>query len=88
MPAIDYAIRVQGLSKLYRIGMQDQISDSVGGALLQILKRPLSNFRKYKSLYNFDDVISGAADETADHAVAGGGHDGSPEWPGRYCAEY
>jgi lipopolysaccharide transport system ATP-binding protein len=68
MPAIDYAIRVQGLSKLYRIGMQDQISDSVGGALLQILKRPLTNFRKYKSLYNFDDVISGVGDSAADHA--------------------
>ena len=67
MPAIDYAIRVQGLSKLYRIGLQEQVSDSFGGAMLQFIKRPLSNFRKYKSLYNFDDVISGADGSPADN---------------------
>jgi lipopolysaccharide transport system ATP-binding protein len=63
----DYAIRVQGLSKLYRIGTQEEMSESFGAAVLNTLKRPLSNFRKYKSLYNFDDVLSGAAGSPEDN---------------------
>ena len=67
MQADDYAIRVQGLSKLYRIGVREKMSESFGGAVLSTLKRPLSNFRKYKSLYNFDDVLSGAAGSPEDN---------------------
>jgi lipopolysaccharide transport system ATP-binding protein len=67
MRANDYAIRVQSLSKLYRIGVREQMSESFGGAVLSTLKRPLSNFRKYKSLYNFDDVLSGAAGSPEDN---------------------
>jgi lipopolysaccharide transport system ATP-binding protein len=67
MQANDYAIKVQDLSKLYRIGVQDTVSDTFGGALLGFLKQPLNNFRKYKSLYNFDDAISGAAGSPADN---------------------
>ncbi len=58
MQADNYAIRVQGLSKLYRIGTLDDMSDTFGGAVLGFLKQPVSNYRKYRSLYNFDDVIS------------------------------
>ena len=67
MRAADYAIRIQGLSKLYRIGARDMVSDTFAGAALGFFRRPLNNFRKYKSLYNFDDVISGGADAAADN---------------------
>ena len=61
MRAADYAIRIQGLSKLYRIGARDMVNETFAGAIHGMLRRPLDNFRKYRSLYNFDDVISGAA---------------------------
>ena len=67
MQVNDCAIRVDGLSKLYRIGVREQMSESFAGAMLSTLKRPLSNFRKYKSLYNFDDVLLGTAGSPEDN---------------------
>jgi len=57
----DPAISVEGVSKIYRIGLRDQVNDSIGRSLLQFVKSPLSNYRKYRSLYKFsDEVLSGA----------------------------
>jgi lipopolysaccharide transport system ATP-binding protein len=67
MQAEDYAVRVQDLSKLYRIGSLDMVSDTFGGAVLGFLKQPVNNFKKYRSLYNFDDVISGVAGSSEDN---------------------
>jgi lipopolysaccharide transport system ATP-binding protein len=50
------AIRVDGLSKCYRIGLKDEIQDSLGGAMIDFLKSPWRNYRKYRSLYKFDDM--------------------------------
>lgn len=51
----DTAISVQGVSKLYRIGRKEETHDSLGGLLLDIIKSPITNFRKYRSLYNFSE---------------------------------
>ena len=51
----DIAIKVENISKRYRIGMKDQIHDSIGAAVFSFLKSPLSNYRKYRSLYDFND---------------------------------
>ena len=63
----DYAIRVHDLCKLYRIGVREQMSESFAGAMWNTVKRPLSNFRKYKSLYNFDDVLLGESGKPDDN---------------------
>ncbi len=52
-------IRVDDVSKIYRIGVQEQATDNLASALYGFIRRPLSNYRKYRSLYNFDDVLSG-----------------------------
>lgn len=52
----DVTIRVEGLSKLYRLGIQDEVSDSLATTLASFLKSPLKNYRKYRSLYDFRDV--------------------------------
>lgn len=52
----DFAIKVDKLSKHYRIGLKDQIHDSLGSTIINFLKSPLNNYRKYRSLYRFDDV--------------------------------
>jgi len=54
------AISVEGVSKIYRIGLREQVHDSIGRGMLEFVKSPLSNYRKYRSLYKFsDEVLSG-----------------------------
>lgn len=52
----ELAVKVEGLSKLYRIGVAGDSSDSLMGTLSKIVRSPLRNFRKYRSLYDFRDV--------------------------------
>jgi len=55
----DFAVTAQGLSKIYRIGLKEQAQDSLAGAVIDFVKSPLQNYRKYRSLYQFDDVTAG-----------------------------
>lgn len=50
------AIRAEGLSKIYRIGMKDRVQDNFVSAFIDMLKAPYRNYRKYRSLYRFDDL--------------------------------
>ena len=61
-----FAIQVENLSKLYRIGAKEQTEDSLGASMAKFLKSPLSNFRKYRSLYRFDDVLKNPGAEADD----------------------
>jgi lipopolysaccharide transport system ATP-binding protein len=56
MSASDIAVSAEGLSKVYRIGLKDQAHDSLAGALIDFVRSPVRNYRKYRSLYRFDDV--------------------------------
>jgi len=56
MNSSDIAIKVENISKLYRIGLKEKIHDSFGSALFDFIRSPLTNYRKYRSLYNFDDL--------------------------------
>ena len=50
------AITVENISKCYRLGVKEDIHDTFGHTLLDCLKSPIKNYRKYRSLYNFDDI--------------------------------
>jgi lipopolysaccharide transport system ATP-binding protein len=52
----DFAIRADGIAKLYRIGLTRKSDDSLAQVLFDAVRSPVSNFRKYRSLYRFDDV--------------------------------
>jgi len=52
----DVAIRVENISKRYRIGLKEDMHDSFGGALFGFIKSPIKNFKKYRSYYKFDDI--------------------------------
>jgi lipopolysaccharide transport system ATP-binding protein len=56
MASRDIAIKVENLSKIYRIGLKEEIHDSFLGALTDFLKSPFKKYRTYRSLYNFDDL--------------------------------
>jgi lipopolysaccharide transport system ATP-binding protein len=59
MTSKDLAIKVENISKRYRIGMKEEMRDSFGGVLLDFIKSPVKNYRKYRSLYKFDDIENG-----------------------------
>ncbi|MFC1771744.1 polysaccharide ABC transporter ATP-binding protein [Pseudomonadota bacterium] len=50
------AIKVENISKRYRLGAKEQQYDSFGESLLGLLKSPMKNYQKYRSLYDFSDV--------------------------------
>jgi lipopolysaccharide transport system ATP-binding protein len=52
----DIAIKVDGVGKRYRIGQKESAQDSLGGQLIDMLMAPMRNYRKYRSLYNFNDI--------------------------------
>ena len=49
------AISVEGVSKIYRIGVKEQAHDSMGRGLYEFIKSPIKNFQRYRSLYRFSD---------------------------------
>ncbi len=52
----DTALRVDRLSKRYRIGARQKRHDTLGAAVLDFARRPLSNFRRLRNLTAFSDV--------------------------------
>jgi lipopolysaccharide transport system ATP-binding protein len=66
MNSNNIAIRVEDISKRYRIGLKEQVHDSLGGAIFDFIRSPLKNYRKYRSLYKFDDVKDNSFAESAD----------------------
>ncbi len=53
--SVQKAVRVEGLSKLYRLGTPDDLASGDSNPALRLLKKPLNNFRKYRSLYTFTE---------------------------------
>lgn len=58
----DPAIKVEGLSKRYRIGLEEEQHDTLMGALTSWVKQPVKNYRRLKKLSSFeedeaDDII-------------------------------
>jgi lipopolysaccharide transport system ATP-binding protein len=60
------AITVHNLGKRYRIGFNEKVHDNFVGTLLYFMKSPVSNYRKYRSLYKFTDVTPNS-DPYSDH---------------------
>ncbi len=59
MTSNDIAIKVENLSKRYRIGLKEEMYENIGGAIFGFITSPLKNYRKYRSLYKFDDIEPG-----------------------------
>jgi len=52
----DIALKVENISKCYRIGLKEDMHDTMGKSVFSFLKSPFRNYRKYRSLYKFDDL--------------------------------
>src|SRR6218665_1480168 len=46
-------IQVENLSKMYRLGLKNEIHDSIAEAAVSWLKTPVKNYRNLKSLNTF-----------------------------------
>ncbi len=53
------AVEVNRISKIYRIGVKEKIYDNAAQSMWAFIKSPLSNFKRYRSLYRFDDISTG-----------------------------
>lgn len=51
----DIAVRVENLSKRYRIGLKEEQHDTLAGAAMSWLMSPLSNFSRLQRLSKFDE---------------------------------
>jgi len=65
------AVRVENISKKYRIGAKEAKSETFVEAIMKLVKAPMTNFRKLQNLSNFrqedeDDVIWALKDVTFD----------------------
>ncbi|NOX27381.1 MAG: ABC transporter ATP-binding protein [Gammaproteobacteria bacterium] len=63
------AISVENVTKLYRLGSKKESSDSMASAILGFVKSPINNFKKYRGLYRFDDVLNGDGTYTSQEDV-------------------
>lgn len=52
------AINVEHIGKRYRIGQQEEAADSLSSVFFSFAKSPVKNFKKYRSLYTFDDAVN------------------------------
>ncbi len=68
MQGNDIAIKIDNISKYYRIGLKEEMNENFVGSVFNFLKRPLANFRKYRALYNFDEINALDASSMVDAA--------------------
>lgn len=52
----DFAIKVENVFKVFRLGAKEEKADSLAVSLFGAFKNPIANYRKYRSLYSFDDI--------------------------------
>ena len=69
MSAEDIAIKVDGLNKCFRIGLKEKTHEDLGRTVVEYLKRPITNYRKYRSLYDFSDITSGPTDYQSEDII-------------------
>ena len=66
MIANNIALEVDKISKIYRLGVKDKIHDSMGRTVFEFIKSPIHNYKKYRSLYRFDEIASKNGGELSD----------------------
>ncbi len=56
MAANDIAISVNSVSKVYRLGVKEEAEDSLVKSFAKMIRSPIKNYQKYRSLYDFSDL--------------------------------
>jgi len=69
MSTNDIAIKADNISKVYRLGAQESAEDSLVAAVARMIKSPIKNYQKYRSLYDFSDVDFDNPDTNGDSNI-------------------
>lgn len=69
MKVANTAVEIKGLSKRYRIGLEEERHENFISALLNAIKSPLKNYRQYRSLYDFRDIDPSKVDEDSSDII-------------------
>jgi len=69
MSTNDIAIKVDNVSKVYRLGVRDNDEDSLVESVTRMIKSPIKNYKKYRSLYDFSDLDFDNPDVNADSNI-------------------
>jgi lipopolysaccharide transport system ATP-binding protein len=56
MKRSNIAIKIENISKVYRIGVKEKTHDTIGGMLVDFIKSPVENYKTYRSYYKFNDI--------------------------------
>ncbi len=56
MSSSDVAIRVNNVTKVYRLGVKEEVEDSLVSTFAKMIRSPIKNYKKYHSLYDFSDL--------------------------------
>jgi len=56
MSTNNIAIKVENISKVYRLGIKEETENSLLTSIAKMIRSPVSNYKKYRSLYNFSDL--------------------------------
>ena len=51
----DIAIRVENLSKRYRIGLKEELHDTMVSAMVDFIRQPIKNLRRLRRLSRFEE---------------------------------
>ena len=60
------AIRVENLSKAYRIGLNEQRHETLLGAMASFIRSPWENYRNLRKLSRFEDVSADARNQKSE----------------------
>jgi len=52
----EIAIKVRNIGKRYRLGLEEESNDTITKTIVNLVKTPVKNFKKYRSLYQFDSL--------------------------------
>ncbi len=69
------AISVENLSKAYRIGLKEEIPDTIVGAVTGVLKSPLRNWRRLRGLNTYAEAAGGQRSEVRGQRPEDGGNE-------------
>ena len=58
----NYAIKVENISKRYRIGVQEEAADTLGGAVFRTVTKPARTFSQIRKLSSFGENSDQATD--------------------------
>ncbi len=68
MDSRNIAIKAEKISKCYRIGLKEEMHETIAKSIFSFVKSPLKNYRKYRSLYRFDDINNNSVSNSGSNA--------------------